>query len=276
MNIIIHYVSSCVHLRPATVQPTSNGVTNGVSNRSTSPISPPTTLTRAVSTSALNVVTPPSVNGFAQRRFIPNPGGKGVMQKFFKTRGKISTVSAMTTTTNGTSPKSPVVAWQPPQTTESPAKALIPSDKPLRRGYVPVEERIQKELREMKNREEELKTIRRKSQPDLMAAIEAEQAGSTASSRSVSPVGFITGKLRPARSFSHLLDEDFPEDTVSAPPSLRPARSLAELCDAPDEDIESPRTLIQQWESRIRQSQDEAQMTSSSRYLMRNRRIGKF
>lgn len=238
--------------------PTSNGVTNGVSNRSTSPISPPTTLTRAVSTSALNVVTPPSVNGFAQRRFIPNTNAKGVMQKFFKTRGKISTASSITT--NGTSPKSPVVAWQPPQTTESPAKALIPTDKPLRRGYVPVEERIQKELREMKNREEELRTIRRKSQPDLMAAIEAEQARSTESSRSVSPVAFMTGKLRPARSFSHLLDEDYPEDTVSAPPSLRPARSLAELCDAPDEDIESPRTLIQQWETRIRQSQGEAQM----------------
>lgn len=45
--------------------------------------------------------------------------------------------------------------------------------RPLRRGYVPVEEKIQKELRDIKTRESELKRLRRmnklrQSQPDLL------------------------------------------------------------------------------------------------------------
>lgn len=45
--------------------------------------------------------------------------------------------------------------------------------RPLRRGYVPVEEKIQKELRDIKSRESELKRLRRlnklrQSQPDLL------------------------------------------------------------------------------------------------------------
>lgn len=48
--------------------------------------------------------------------------------------------------------------------------------RPLRRGYVPVEEKIQKELRDLKNRESELKRLRRinklrQSQPDLLGDI---------------------------------------------------------------------------------------------------------
>ena len=45
--------------------------------------------------------------------------------------------------------------------------------RPVRRGYVPVEEKIQKELRDIKTRETELKRLRRfnkqrQSQPDLL------------------------------------------------------------------------------------------------------------
>lgn len=48
--------------------------------------------------------------------------------------------------------------------------------RPLRRGYVPVEEKIQKELRDLKSRESELKRLRRinklrQSQPDLLGDI---------------------------------------------------------------------------------------------------------
>lgn len=48
--------------------------------------------------------------------------------------------------------------------------------RPLRRGYIPVEEKIQKELRDLKNRESELKRLRRinklrQSQPDLLGDI---------------------------------------------------------------------------------------------------------
>lgn len=49
--------------------------------------------------------------------------------------------------------------------------------RPVRRGYVPVEEKIQKELREMRSRESELKRLRRnstmrQSQPDLLDDID--------------------------------------------------------------------------------------------------------
>lgn len=48
--------------------------------------------------------------------------------------------------------------------------------RPLRRGYVPVEEKIQNELRDLKNRESELKRNNRmsklrQSQPDLLDAV---------------------------------------------------------------------------------------------------------
>lgn len=44
--------------------------------------------------------------------------------------------------------------------------------RPLRRGYVPVEEKIQKELRDLRSRETELKRIRRKSQHDSLDEID--------------------------------------------------------------------------------------------------------
>lgn len=219
---------------------TTNGVQNGDSN--------PRILQRAVSTPAISQAPPPVLSG---RRFVPNNNTKGVMQKFFKMRGKLTAVGAINTNNNSI-PIQTNTYISTEVTTPPPSKALIPSDKPLRKGYVPIQERIQSELREMKNREDELKIERRKSQPDLMAALENSDEENNIS-RSPSPS--IIGKLRPARSMSHLLDEEFPMEINSAPPSLRPARSLAQLCDADDEEIESPRSLIQQWESRIKQSQ---------------------
>lgn len=49
--------------------------------------------------------------------------------------------------------------------------------KPIRRGFIPVEEKIQKELRDMRSRETELKRIRRQhqlrqSQPDLLDCVD--------------------------------------------------------------------------------------------------------
>lgn len=49
--------------------------------------------------------------------------------------------------------------------------------RPLRRGYVPVEEKIQKELLDLRSRETELKRLRRsnhlrQSQPDLLDDID--------------------------------------------------------------------------------------------------------
>lgn len=48
--------------------------------------------------------------------------------------------------------------------------------KPIRRGFIPVEEKIQKELRDIRSRETELKRMRRsqllQSQPDLLDCVD--------------------------------------------------------------------------------------------------------
>lgn len=49
--------------------------------------------------------------------------------------------------------------------------------KPIRRGFIPVEEKIQKELRDMQSRESELKRMRqqsqlRQSQPNLLSCMD--------------------------------------------------------------------------------------------------------
>lgn len=48
--------------------------------------------------------------------------------------------------------------------------------KPIRRGFIPVEEKIQNELRDIRSRESELKRMRRnqmrQSQPDLLDCVD--------------------------------------------------------------------------------------------------------
>lgn len=51
--------------------------------------------------------------------------------------------------------------------------------KPIRRGFIPVEEKIQKELRDIRSRETELKRMRRQnelhqSQPDLLDCVDLD------------------------------------------------------------------------------------------------------
>lgn len=96
-------------------------------------------------------------------RFATNPTQKGLMQRFLATRGKIY------------KPK-PVVNdfLTPPTTPNSNLNPLSikpfnssleinielddePKKPPVRKGYVPVEQKIQKELNEMKERENELR-----------------------------------------------------------------------------------------------------------------------
>lgn len=63
---------------------------------------------------------------------------------------------------------------------ETVASAVIERDadgRPVRRGFIPVEEKIQKELRDLRSRETELKRLRRQnelrqSQVDLLDCVE--------------------------------------------------------------------------------------------------------
>lgn len=148
-------------------------------------------------------------------RFNANPAQKGIMQRFIASRGRIgNTTGNNTAAINGSSPTGLVlknadsflvsskltiisnfiyvnlpIGFQTSMELNRPpafamsaetAPPIIERDedgRPVRRGYVPVEEKIQKELRDMRSRETELKRIRRsnnlrKSQPDLLDDID--------------------------------------------------------------------------------------------------------
>lgn len=194
-------------------------------------------LVRAQSASVLNEPEAPVKNGF--RRFTPNPHVKGVMHKFIKSRGKLSLSSIQN---NGNDFHPPAATpWNGTQILE-PSKITVERGKCVRKGYVPIQERMKQELQEYSEREKELRNERKKSQPNLMALLDTIETPSPQLERH---------RLKGARSMSQLYDaEELPEDTVSAPSSLKPARSLAQLIDA-EEAVEVPGThsLILQFEN---------------------------
>lgn len=194
------------------------------------------TLIRAQSTSVLNEPELPAKNGF--RRFTQNPQVKGVMHRFIKSRGKLNLSSIQT---NGSNNHyiAPAAPWISAEVIE-PAKITMEPGKCVRKGYVPIQERMKQELQEYSEREKELRNERKKSQPNLLALL--DDVESPLPERRL---------LKGARSMSQLYDsEELPEDTVSAPSSLKPARSLAQLIDG-EEAVEVPGThsLILQFEN---------------------------
>ncbi|XP_044255861.1 uncharacterized protein LOC123005888 [Tribolium madens] len=200
---------------------------NGYQTPSPEPTQPP----RIPLTNGTAVPKPPVTNTSSTRRFAPNTSSKGVMQKFLKMRGKLNMVNMRPKT-------EPQTAWTSDQVFEEPARVTIEAGKPIRNGFIPAEEKMKRELQEFQKREEELRRERRKSQPDLMAALEREAVVET--------------NLKPARSMSMMYSsEDLTEENSLASTSLKPARSLAELCDASDDELETRGThsLIMQFEN---------------------------
>lgn len=139
-------------------------------------------------------------------------------------------------------------------------KAAIERDtkgRPIRRGYVPVEEKIQSELRDLKNRENELRRLHKLNSHDedgsLASSDESEQE------QQWTP---LNGKL--SRSID-VLNNPSPSPTFDAQRPvpqprignyLRPAVSLAALCDLDDEsEAPSSHKLIERWESIIQENQ---------------------
>lgn len=235
---------------------------------------PQKTLNRAVSTSHLLgpiAPSPPPVatllntNGYT-RRFTPQNGTKGIMQRFIANKGKISVTSpvATTPTTPLAAPisfsASPVIS---PVAIPPVAITRTPEGKPVRKGYVPVEEKIQKELREMKDREHELKRMRKKQKP-----FDLELSDNETESESDEEDIPLPGKLKATKSIGELY-EALNEELRSPSPrnssghdslgSLKPAKSLAQLCDLePGQEFLAPSStrLIAQWESIIQQKQE--------------------
>ncbi|XP_055853891.1 uncharacterized protein LOC129917783 isoform X2 [Episyrphus balteatus] len=265
-------------------------------------------LTRTVSTP--QIFTP-------SRRITFGPASKGLMQRFIATRGKIAlNNAAAATAANGSgnvvgggggggvpnshqpnTPSGPMVSDFPRAATYIPPVTITPpiierdaDGKPIRRGYIPVEEKIQKELKDLKSRESELKKIRkiRQSTPDLLDSIENEELESDEDSDVEHCYG--PGKLRSAKSIGELCDSsnnslsprrnryrkrkamalwpwppsnknlatpspDFESKHLYSRSGMRPALSLAQLCDLdPQEAPSSSHQLIAKWESLIQQN----------------------
>ncbi|EGI68009.1 hypothetical protein G5I_03101 [Acromyrmex echinatior] len=130
-------------------------------------------------------LTPKMTNGVISTRTTPTPlrfatapSQKGLMHRFLATRGKLYK-SKSQNDDNLSSPITPVITLNPlsikafNRTLEIPLEPDDEPKKPLtRKGYVPVEQKIQKELHDMKERENELRLMRSqmlaKSQPNLL------------------------------------------------------------------------------------------------------------
>ncbi|KYN04452.1 Tetratricopeptide repeat protein 27 [Cyphomyrmex costatus] len=142
----------------------------------------------AVSPTSLSPnLTPKMTNGVISTRTTPTPlrfatipSQKGLMHRFLATRGKLYKNNSPNDDSLN-SPITPVITLNPlsikafnrtleiplePDDTDGPQKPLT------RKGYVPVEQKIQKELHDMKERENELRLMRSqmlaKSQPNLL------------------------------------------------------------------------------------------------------------
>lgn len=241
-------------------------------------------LTRARSTPQLFQISP-------NRRFNPNPNQRGIMQKFIASRGRLNKIHT-TPSSNisiGTAGNNHTIKQEqhvlpielnrshiilPPTAISTPP--IIERDsngKPIRRGYVPVEEKIQKELRDLKNRESELKRLRKQnriaSQSDLLELNYGSDSGEELSDEDNvdNHVYPLSRKLRSTKSIGELCEaltnsSLSPRETPSPQfenrqrgSGLRPAMSLAQLCDLDPEVAPSSHKLIAQWENLIQQKQ---------------------
>ncbi|XP_022913361.1 uncharacterized protein [Onthophagus taurus] len=195
-----------------------------------------------------------SNNNTALRKFTQNPAAKGVMHKFIKSRGKLTAASLMGSQSASSSPSNssaPILnpnsqaqIWNIPDSFEPP-KILDPSQC-IRKGFIPFEEKLKKELEDLHMREMELRSERRKSQPDFSSLVEIEP-----------PPLLAEVGMKKARSMAQLYN---PEEYNSLSPgasNLKAARSLAALCDTNEEELDAPGShfLINQFEEMIQKNQ---------------------
>ncbi|KAL5278558.1 hypothetical protein ACFFRR_003289 [Megaselia abdita] len=193
-----------------------------------------------------------------------NSGQKSIMQKFIASRGKLnlnannnnnSSIILNNNNSNGAVQLSPKNGFNRATPAIDIIPALIPAvaerddeGKPIRRGFVPVEVKIRKELHDLKSRENELKRFRKltNSTPDLLDAIENEFQESEDDDEEqrddehcLGPQKFKQSKL------------DWDEERNYPLNGLRPALSLAQLCDIDPDDSVSPQSIIAKFERLI-------------------------
>lgn len=272
-------------------------MTNGTTRQFTMPQS--NSLTRSTSTPQLFQISP-------NRRFNVNPNQRGIMQKFIASRGRLNKLQPSAATVGATNGqlssangnsliagshvikqeplRSPIelnrshIMLPPTAISTPPVIERDSNGRPIRRGYIPVEEKIQKELRDLKNRETELKRLRKQkriaSQSDLLELNYGSDSGEDLSDEdsAVSNVYPLSRKLRSTKSIGELCEaltnaSLSPRETPSPQfdnrlgrsgnggGGMRPAMSLAQLCDLDPEEAPSSHKLIAKWENLIQQKQ---------------------
>ncbi|XP_067635373.1 uncharacterized protein mdu isoform X2 [Eurosta solidaginis] len=241
-----------------------------------------------------NAVQVTPVTHTRQRLFTFNPANKGVMQRFIASRGKLqlsnnkiannkiflNTKTAATflntnAPSNFTIPSSTLSNILTPSTV-IPAVTMTPphierdaDGRVIRRGYVPAEIKIQKEIKDLKAREHELKKRNkfRQSTSDLLLSIGNDLANTDDEDSEVEHCLGPT-QLRSAKSVSEICYSTQLNNSISPrqTPSpdfdirkggcgtMRPAMSLAQLCDLPPEEAPSSHRLIEEWENRIQKN----------------------
>lgn len=274
------------------ISSTTTTLTNGGSRQFILPQSTGSNaLTRARSTPQLFQISP-------NRRFNVNPNQRGLMQKFIASRGRLGKFASNNSSSSSSSPINTAIASNhmtvkseqlsspieltrthimlPPTAISTPPVIERDSNgKPIRRGYVPVEEKIQKELRDLKNRETELKRLRKQnrnaSQSDLLELnYDSDSAEEISDDDNFDTNVYpSTRKLRSTKSIGELCEalthsSLSPRETPSPQfenrqrgggGGMRPAMSLAQLCDLDPQEAPSSHKLIAKWETLIQQTQ---------------------
>lgn len=126
--------------------------------------------------------------------------------------------------------------------------------KPIRKGYIPVEEKIQTELRDLKNRETELKRLHK------LRDSEDELSSSSDDNTDEADWSPLNGKLsRSIDVLNELSPTSFESSSRPIPQprnAIRPAVSLAALCDFKEVgEAPSSQKLISRWEHIIQENQ---------------------
>lgn len=222
------------------------------------------TMIRALSTSHLSINSQlKPVNGFS-RRFTPNnTAQKGIMQRFIASKGRLNMPAL---NNNTAAPVATKQTFAAPPILSPVAVSKLPEGKLVRKGFVPVEEKIQKELKDLKDREQELKKFRKKNTTYQLDFNSIDSSDKEEDSESDDDIP-LPEKLKAAKSIGEMY-EALGESCSPSPPnasgpdsysSLKPAKSLAELCDLGPEDeglAPSSTKLIAKWESLIQQKQE--------------------
>jgi len=239
----------------------SNSDDSGIS---TSSVSVTPTLNNAVRERAKDVVVPQpqprssikfsslssamSNNNTSHRQFVKNQ--RGIMQRFIASRGKM----AVKRTTFTETPNTSVSTFLVGSFEQDPIR--IERDqlgRPIRRGYVPVEEKILKELQDLKLREVEL----RRSRQDLFQdTLICQYNLDTEEPDTYDPP---IGKLKLSKSIGELYEASLNADKdnvdsyecINKNEKKKPSVSLAQLCDSNPEEVPSSHMLIEKWENLI-------------------------